>query len=280
MRPYRPVSADSKTELAAEPAPVTRRSPGVEERPKQKPPPPPREDSVDVFRRAVYGTPPELVTRYVAPHHHVAPPPAPRPRDEIPVEVDVPSIAPVALATPGDARLFPVALSASWTVPPAPLPPPPRSSPARALIAFCLFALGLAITLAVGIVFLSRPSWVARAKGIASDLVARKSSAQKASVPVAAAAPASEPVPGPPSTVVVAPPPPPPDPRPAIDPDSTLVTLPPYAKGHRVFVDGTAVTPDDAGVATVACGRHALRIGATGRARTVTLPCGAAITLR
>ncbi len=63
-------------------------------------------------------------------------------------------------------------------------------------------------------------------------------------------------------------------PKPAVAADASLVTLPAYAEGHRVFLDGR-VLPVVAGTpTTIKCGRHMLKIGSTRRARSVDFACG------
>jgi hypothetical protein len=102
-------------------------------------------------------------------------------------------------------------------------------------------------------------------------------------------APASTPViavQSPPSTVVTVPPPPPPPPpsvapaAPVIDSSSTLVTFPPYATGHRIFVDGVLLNVDVSAPVKLKCGRHVIRIGTAGRVRGVNLQCGSELTLK
>jgi hypothetical protein len=65
-----------------------------------------------------------------------------------------------------------------------------------------------------------------------------------------------------------------------VAPDSTFGTLvpPPYAKGHRVFVDGR-VAGTGASPISVSCGAHVVRIGRAGRKQSVTVPCGATVSL-
>lgn len=65
----------------------------------------------------------------------------------------------------------------------------------------------------------------------------------------------------------------------AIAPDSSLVTFPASAQGHRVFFDGRpmAVTPAPM---TLRCGRHMIRIGSSGKPRVTDLACGQPVTLR
>ncbi|HWE30249.1 MAG TPA: hypothetical protein VHB97_19720, partial [Polyangia bacterium] len=61
---------------------------------------------------------------------------------------------------------------------------------------------------------------------------------------------------------------------PVVAAGASLVTFPPYAEGHRVFLDGR-VLPVVAGAPTpIKCGRHMLKIGSTRRARVVDFACG------
>jgi len=63
-------------------------------------------------------------------------------------------------------------------------------------------------------------------------------------------------------------------PQPAVAADASLVTLPAYADGHRVYLDGR-VLPVVAGTpTTIKCGRHMLKIGSARRARAVDFACG------
>jgi len=65
----------------------------------------------------------------------------------------------------------------------------------------------------------------------------------------------------------------------AIPPDSTLVTFPESAQGHRVFVDGRAIAVTLAPM-PLPCGRHTIRIGSSGKPRVTDLACGQPVTLR
>ncbi|HEY8076618.1 MAG TPA: hypothetical protein VIF62_20980 [Labilithrix sp.] len=186
---------------------------------------------------------------------------------DIPVEVEVPSIAPVALATPGDVRVFPLA-------PPVFVPQAPPQRGNGAAIVAALAALLVAGATGAGVALVTHPAWIAKAKSVVS--IASKDA------PIAAAPPQLPP----PSTVVTAPPAPAPpapssDPpsQPTIAPSTTLVTFPPYATGHRIFFDGKLVAYDGSPVA-LACGRHVLRIGMNGRVRNVSFACGEATTLK
>jgi hypothetical protein len=60
--------------------------------------------------------------------------------------------------------------------------------------------------------------------------------------------------------------------------DATVGTLrvDPQAEGHRVWVDGVLLTAE---AALVRCGEHQVRVGSTGRAKTVDVPCGGEITV-
>jgi serine/threonine protein kinase len=65
---------------------------------------------------------------------------------------------------------------------------------------------------------------------------------------------------------------------PAIPADRGELVFPPYAAGHRIFVDGRVVG-DGAQPALVPCGSHSVRIGSAGAPQQVDVPCGQAITL-
>jgi hypothetical protein len=60
--------------------------------------------------------------------------------------------------------------------------------------------------------------------------------------------------------------------------DATVGTLrvDPQAAGHRVWVDGVVLT---AGAALVRCGEHQVKVGSSGRTRTIDVPCGGDITV-
>lgn len=63
-------------------------------------------------------------------------------------------------------------------------------------------------------------------------------------------------------------------PKSSIGPEVALVTLPAYAQGHRVFLDGRIVAVADGTPMKMKCGRHMLKIGSLRRARVVDLACG------
>jgi serine/threonine-protein kinase len=65
---------------------------------------------------------------------------------------------------------------------------------------------------------------------------------------------------------------------PAIPADRGELVFPPYAAGHRIFVDGRVVG-DGAQPALVPCGSHSVRIGSAGTPQQVDVPCGQAITI-
>jgi len=68
-------------------------------------------------------------------------------------------------------------------------------------------------------------------------------------------------------------------PRSRIATGTTLVTFPPHARGHRVYVDGVVVHPG-AAPSSLRCGARKIKIGSTGKVRAMDLPCGGEITLR
>jgi hypothetical protein len=63
-------------------------------------------------------------------------------------------------------------------------------------------------------------------------------------------------------------------PKPAVAADVSLVTLPAYAEGHRVFLDGRVLSVAPGTPTAIKCGRHMLKIGSTRRARSVDFACG------
>ena len=93
---------------------------------------------------------------------------------------------------------------------------------------------------------------------------------------------------------VVAPPPPalalPPAPIPTlsvdaltpppIPADSSLVTFPAYAQGHRVFVDGRIVAVADGSPTKVKCGRHMVKIGTARKPRILDFACGREVNVK
>ena len=68
-------------------------------------------------------------------------------------------------------------------------------------------------------------------------------------------------------------------PKSSIAPDTTLVTLPKYAAGHRVYVDNVVLS-DGASPVKMKCGKRTIRIGSQGKARAIDLPCGREHVLR
>ena len=67
-------------------------------------------------------------------------------------------------------------------------------------------------------------------------------------------------------------------PQSAIPADSSLVTFPASAQGRRVFFDGRLLAVTSTPM-QLRCGRHMIRIGATGKARVTDLACGREVTL-
>jgi serine/threonine protein kinase len=64
----------------------------------------------------------------------------------------------------------------------------------------------------------------------------------------------------------------------AIPSDRGVLTFPPSAAGHRVFVDGHVVG-DGSQPATVRCGPHDVKIGSAGTVQHVVVPCGDTLTM-
>lgn len=67
-------------------------------------------------------------------------------------------------------------------------------------------------------------------------------------------------------------------PKSTIEPDLTLVTFPPRAKGRRVTFDGVPLKRRGAQTMKLKCGLHTIKIGA-GKTSPVQLPCGGETTL-
>jgi hypothetical protein len=63
-------------------------------------------------------------------------------------------------------------------------------------------------------------------------------------------------------------------PQPAIAADSSLVTFPTYAQGHRVFLDGRVIPVVDGTPTTIKCGRHMVKIGSARKPRALDFACG------
>lgn len=62
-------------------------------------------------------------------------------------------------------------------------------------------------------------------------------------------------------------------PRTKVEPKLTLVTLPPRAKGHRVWVDRFAFSGSVSPV-KMACGKHVVKVGSRGAPVAMDFPCG------
>lgn len=67
-------------------------------------------------------------------------------------------------------------------------------------------------------------------------------------------------------------------PKAPVPPDMTLLTLPAYAAGHRVFLDKVLVHKASSPI-RLKCGEHTIKIGSSGKPRLVDLPCGREFTL-
>jgi hypothetical protein len=66
--------------------------------------------------------------------------------------------------------------------------------------------------------------------------------------------------------------------QPAVAADRGELRFPPFAAGHRIFVDGHVVG-DGADPAVVRCGPHDVRIGSAGTLQHLDVPCGSALTV-
>jgi hypothetical protein len=124
---------------------------------------------------------------------------------------------------------------------------------------------------------------------------AMRSSSKPASAAAAAPAPSPAAAPAPPDTQIVAPAPPAPVAAPAaatptvsvesltpppIPSDSSLVTFPAYAQGHRVFIDGRLIAVADGSPTKVKCGRHMVKIGSARKPRVLDFACGREVIVK
>jgi hypothetical protein len=153
----------------------------------------------------------------------------------------------------------------------------------RVAIGFAM-ALVFTLTAAASFTLLAKPETLARVRqslGASPPLAAPAAAPVAAPVPVPVSAPAAAPAAAPapvsasavPTLAVEA------LPQPAIAKDSTLVTLPGYARVHRVYVDDVALANSTSPV-TTKCGRHTIRIGSSGHEHELDLPCGGELILR
>ena len=62
--------------------------------------------------------------------------------------------------------------------------------------------------------------------------------------------------------------------------DSSLVTFPAYAQGHRVFIDGRIVAVSDGSPTKVKCGRHMVKIGTARKPRILDFACGREVIVK
>jgi hypothetical protein len=69
-------------------------------------------------------------------------------------------------------------------------------------------------------------------------------------------------------------------PKSPIPADSSLVTLPAYAQGHRVFVDGRVIAVADGSPTKIKCGRHMIKIGSARKPRVIDLACGREVVIQ
>ncbi|MDB4934773.1 MAG: hypothetical protein JWP87_1745 [Labilithrix sp.] len=192
-------------------------------------------------------------------------------------DYESPSVAPVMLAS---------------TFPPeagAPLARPmvvPRKS--RAAVIAIWSALLLVISVAGGAAFVLgvRNGTYAQLRDRAKSVAAGTKHAPVAAASATTAPPPPAPAPVPPPRVASPSPSPSPSPAPMptvsidslpkspIAADSSLVTFPAYAQGHRVFLDGRVITVADGTPTPIKCGRHMLKIGSARKPRVLDFACG------
>ena len=218
-------------------------------------------------------------------------------RRESPVVHESPSVAPVELP-PIAGALLALAPPSHGGLPPAPAvptsgaPSPTRVRPAplrggrgltRAVWTMVLLATGVAA--AAGI----RNGTYARLRQRVKAVVAERGRWKDAASPALASpalASAARSAPAVPAVPAVPPALPTVPVRslsqttaPEVSSDSSLVTLPATARGHRVFFDGRLLAVTGAPI-KVRCGRHVIRIGSMGKARVVDLGCSQEVTLK
>ena len=199
------------------------------------------------------------------------------------------SVVPVMLAT---------------TVPP---PARPMFAPARAnrvnrgvvVAIWSTVLLVLSVALGAAVVLGMKNGTYARLRDTAKSAAMRAPSKPTAAAAAAAPAPAPVPVPVLADTQVVAPAPsappapmaaPAPAPLPTVSvdslapppvpADSSLVTFPAYAQGHRVFVDGRLVAVADGTPTKIKCGRHMVKIGTARKPRVLDFACGREVIVK
>jgi hypothetical protein len=138
-------------------------------------------------------------------------------------------------------------------------------------------ALGVAVVLGMKHGTFARLRDGAKSASLHAPAVKSAPAAAAAPAPVLADTPVVAPPPAPASvpTVAVEALTPPPVPG-----DSSLVTFPAYAQGHRVFIDGRIVAVADGSPTKVKCGRHMLKIGTARRPRVVDFACGREVTVK
>lgn len=199
---------------------------------------------------------------------------------------DTPSVAPVTFGSSSVSEPVraPFGIPAAW---PAPAPPPARSTRSTRSNRGVLFAIGAVaafVACAVSVKII-RPMAALHASSATTSAVAATSAPEpepaakaepKAESPAARAAPITAAAsPSPPAVPTVAV-----DalPKASIPPDMTVLTLPPYAAGHRVFLDKALLHKASSPI-RLKCGEHTIKIGSSGKPRLVDLPCGREFTL-
>lgn len=191
----------------------------------------------------------------------------------LPVTSRRPLILPTLMEQPKPSSLAPVAMSAAYrrAAPTLQLRAHRRSSTFGAIMALLVVALSSGAVIGVAFV----PNALERGRAAIMDrLKVRRAPEQ----PAAASAVDTAPPVAPPSAVdpVVVPPVSPETPE--IDSDFTLVTLPESARGHRIYVDGRVMTVGAEPI-KVKCGMHTIKIGSSGKPRSIELPCGRDLTI-
>jgi hypothetical protein len=260
------------------------------------PPPPEQSAAVDALLRASDPAFAPFVPHspHGSPHAHYAP----QGQGYIPVQrsgsmpsmhgpdYETPSVSPMMLAT---------------TAPPArPVIPARRTNRALAVTVWTLVLLVVGVAACAAVVLGVRNGTYARLRESAKSAAARAGTKHDAPVAASPAAPASPIAPaaaplvplGPrelaatPVAPAAAAAPAVPTmsvdalPKSPIPADSSLVTLPAYAQGHRVFVDGRVIAVADGSPTKIKCGRHMIKIGSARKPRVIDLACGREVVIQ
>ncbi|AKV03735.1 hypothetical protein AKJ09_10398 [Labilithrix luteola] len=213
-------------------------------------------------------------------------PPAPPPPRPVHFALSQPLLPPLTSAPFDTPSVAPVAFGSSSAVVRAPFGAPAHSAapaPVRASNRGVFFAVGavaafVACAVTVKLVrpmaalHASAPTVVSAAPMPSPSVPLKAEPSPPPTKEVQAATLATPSVPAVPTVAVDA------LPKASIPPDMTLLTLPPYATGHRVFLDKALLQKASSPI-RLKCGEHTIKIGSSGKPRRVDLPCGREFTL-